>query len=95
MPLCVVAGVMSAVGQHIPEHGKSGHLHAAEVPLPRVAETSPSTPELPTCRQQHGGQVTLCKRCTSLLAFNRFLLAVVRRPVFLFVITVSPRFCYF
>jgi len=45
------------VGQYISQHGKPRHLHAATFSVPRATEKDPSTPELPTCCQQHGGQV--------------------------------------
>ena len=49
----------SGLGEHLPEHGESGDLHAATFPLPRVPETLEETQELPARRQQHGGQVTM------------------------------------
>ena len=57
------------MGQHIPEHGEPGYLHAAAVPVPRATASHPSSPELPTCRQQHGGQVatSLCPVAARLL----------------------------
>jgi len=56
-PTCVCTVRMLAVGQYISQHGKPRHLHAATFSVPRATEKDPSTPELPTCCQQHGGQV--------------------------------------
>ncbi len=47
------------MGQHLPEYGQSGDLHAAALSLLRVPETSKAAQELFESRQEHGGQVKL------------------------------------
>jgi len=58
----------SAVGEHIPEHGKPGHLHAVAFSVSWVTAAHPSASELPACGQQYGGQV--CYHSAYLLCCN-------------------------
>lgn len=61
----------AAFRKHLAVHGKFGHLHAAAISLPRGAATAPSAQELPSCHQQHGGQViSECKYLYLFLCFQ-------------------------
>lgn len=48
-----------AFREHLAVHGQLGYLHAAAVSLPRGSAPRPPTQELPSCHQQHGGQVKI------------------------------------
>ena len=49
----VTCGCVAAVGQHLPEHGQSGDLHAAAALVLRRSAPPPTSQELQTRHPTH------------------------------------------